>query len=283
MRRTSTLLAARPGAVAALSLAMVFLACGAEGRNPVVQWANHQAKIACDRAIAWYQTTPADERVTWAGLACCAVFGGAVTLERLARVRRKRVIPRAYGDKFHSRLVEGKLDRGKALDYCELNPSPVANVVLAAIRRWGRPAGDLERGVALARSREVDHLRRNIATLRRIAILAPLIGLLGSLHLVGRVMSTEGEAWGPAMGAALGPLTAGVALAIIALVAYDGLTARVERIASALDRLGAETVDAIAMSVPSEPSRAVKIRREPGGPSSPTPHAVRVEVPYEAE
>ena len=32
-------------------------------------------------------------------------------------------------------LQDGKLDRGKALDLCELNPSPASRVSLAAVRR----------------------------------------------------------------------------------------------------------------------------------------------------
>ena len=79
------------------------------------------------------------------------------------------------------RLHDGKLDCGQALDHCELNPSPAARVALAAVRRWGRPAADLERAVALAHRVETDRLRRNVGTLRRIAVLTPLLGLLGTL------------------------------------------------------------------------------------------------------
>jgi hypothetical protein len=36
----------------------------------------------------------------------------------------------------------------------------------------------------------------------------------------------------------------------LALVAYDGLLTRIEKLAGSLDRLGAETIDAIALSAP---------------------------------
>ena len=147
------------------------------------------------------------------------------------------------------RLKGGNLDQGKGTDLCELNPSPAARVALAAIRRWGRPAADLERAVALARQVEADGLRRHVGTLRRVAAMSPLVGLLGTLIAAGRALASLGAApaqsWGPAMSQALAPLTVGVALAILALVAYDGLSGRVETLTNELDRLGAETIDAI--------------------------------------
>ena len=89
----------------------------------------------------------------------------------MKRLRRRRVIPPDFMTRFLDRLRDGKLDSGKALDICELNSSPAARVALAAVRRWGRPAADLERAVAIAARVEADRLRRNVGTLRRIAAL----------------------------------------------------------------------------------------------------------------
>lgn len=52
------------------------------------------------------------------------------------------------------------------------------------------------------------------------------------------------------MAAALSPLTVGVAIATLAVLVYDTLSIRIERLSGMLDRLGAETIDAIAMSNP---------------------------------
>jgi biopolymer transport protein ExbB len=205
-----------------------------------------------------------------------------VVLERSVRLRPAQVIPRDFVKRYLERLQEGKLDQGKALDLCELNPSPAARVALAAVRRWGRPVIDLERAVAMAQRVEADRLRRNVGTLRRIAALAPLLGLLGALVSAGRVLSGLGAAAatpavGPALAAALSPLTAGVALAILALVAYDGLAGRVEKLAGTLDRVGAETVDAIALTTPAE-ARTSELRTHLAAPAR-SPHAIRVEIP----
>lgn len=243
--------------------------------------AARSARAIGRHALAWSRRTPPADRITWGGLAACAGLGLWVVLERLVRLRRRRVVPRDFVSRYLDRLQEGKLDRGKALDFCELNPSPASRVALAAVRRWGRPVADLERAVAMAHRVEADQLRRNVGTLRRVAALAPLLGLLGSLFAAGRVLAGMGNAvetaWGPALAHALTPLTVGVALAILALVAYDGLTGRVETLTGILDRLGSETVDAIAMTSLADP-RAGELRAHFGSPPR-SPHAIRVEIP----
>ncbi len=88
--------------------------------------------------------------MTWGGLGGLRVLGVLVLMERLVQLRRGRVTPTDFLRRFRERLQDGKLDRGKALDLCELNPSPAARVALAAVKRWGRPVADLERAVALA-------------------------------------------------------------------------------------------------------------------------------------
>ncbi len=280
----------RAGLGSVFAFLLVFIAGGADARHPALVWTEHQTIRLVKNGVVLYQKTPADERVTWGGLGACALLGLSVTFNRLFCVRRSRVVPKAYTGRFHERLVSGKLDRGKALDFCELNPSPAARVVLAAVRRWGRPVGDMERGVSLARGIEIDHLRRHVGTLRRIAVLAPLIGLLGTLMAANRGLSTEGAVWAPVVARSLATLTAGVALAILSIVAYDGLAGRVETLAGLLDRLGAEAVDAIASAAESKPAvkavpektvaPKVKFRRESAN-SSPAPHPARAEIPLE--
>jgi biopolymer transport protein ExbB len=282
MRRTSTesrSFLPRLAVASVLTVAVIALAGGADsddGSSPNLDAALRKAEVFARWGEAWYRRTPPSERVTWGGLAASVMLGLGVVLERWARLRGGRVVPAEFRSKFLERLTEGKLDRGKGLDYCELNPSPAARVALAAVRRWGRPTVDLERAIAMARQLEVDRLRRNVGTLRRIAALAPLVGLLGSLMAVGRILAGLGAAatptvWAPALAGSLAPLTAGVALAILALVAYDGFTGRVESLAGSLDRIGAETVDAIAMAPP-EPHRA----------SIPVPHLGRRAEIHEA-
>jgi biopolymer transport protein ExbB len=266
----------------ALFCALSGLALGADGELDVdrlIQRAQEMGRLAQD----WFVRTPPAERVTWGGLAVCAALALGVLVERSLRLRRNRVMPRAFTDRFLDRLRDGKLDRGKATDFCEMNPSPAARVAMAAVRRWGRSAGELERAAVLARQLEGDRLRRHVGTLRRVAALSPLLGLLGALFHTQRALQAlpVGANWAPTVAAALGPLTVGVAMAILALVAYDGLMGRVESLTNDLDRMGAAIVDAVhiaaietklAESRPHAPSAG-------RGPHYGQPHPGRVESP----
>ena len=273
-----------PGRAAAgfvLAVAVATVAAGADGNAGLDLDAlgMHARRLAAS-AATWYERTAPADRVTWGGLAAAAGLGLGVMLERMVRLRRRRVVPREFSTRFLDRLNAGKLDRGKALDFCELNPSPASRVALAAVRRWGRATADLERAVVLAHRVEAESLGRNVGTLRRIAALTPLIGLLGTLVASGRALSALGadalaSAWGPTLAVALWPLTAGVAISILALIAYDGLAGRVESLTGTLDRIGAETIDAIALSLPAD-------LRPPAVPTlgaARTPHQIRLEVP----
>ncbi|AMV37578.1 MotA/TolQ/ExbB proton channel family protein [Planctomyces sp. SH-PL62] len=247
----------RGPAVATALIGIVLLAApsafGAEPPKPdlSVDIQRRMARTLGD-VLVWYERTPAGERMAWGGLGACVALGVCVTLERAVRLRRRSVIPNDFLARFLDRLHEGRLDGGKALDYCEMHPSPAARVALAAVRRWGRPAVDLERAVGLAHRWESEQLRRNVGTLRRITAMAPLVGLLGSLLAADRLMRENGDATLaqalPALADALSPLISGVAVGVVAMVLYDMLTTRVERLGAALDRLGAETIDAVAMT-----------------------------------
>lgn len=254
----------------ALALMALLFSTGADGGPGAgTDWevVAQPARQAWSQVVAWYHRTPPADRVTWGGLTASAGLGLIVLLGRLVRLRSRSIVPRDFQARFLVRLQDGKLDRGKALDFCELNPSPAARVALGVVRRWDRPVTDQERALAMTLRVEAERLRRNVGTLRRIAALAPMLGLLGTLMATGRALAVAGNDWAPALGAALSPLTAGVALSILALVAYDGLTARVDGLVGTLERLGAETIDAIAMNAPVEPR---------GGR---TPHSIRVDIP----
>lgn len=254
-----------------------------------IETLSQEASKLAKAALSWYQSTQPTDRVTWGGLAASAILGLGVVLDRMLRLRKRRILPNEFDTRFLERLQDGRLDRGKALDYCELNNSPASRVALAAVKRWGRPTPDLDRAVALALRIETDRLRRNVGTLRRVAALSPLLGLLGSLFALGRTLNhlAPGTAtWGPALAQALWPLTAGVALATIALVLYDGLAGRVEKLAGALEQVGSATIDAIVMAVPVENRITIPPPTHTHAPSpashggmARTPHQVRLEIP----
>src|SRR4051794_15901509 len=60
-------------------------------------------------ALAWYERTPPADRVCQGGLAACAWLGIGVVLERMFRLRGRRIVPPDFTERFLDRLHEGKL------------------------------------------------------------------------------------------------------------------------------------------------------------------------------
>src|SRR5262249_51533664 len=160
------------GIVVASACWMVVIACGADGSaSPDLEAIARRLQRLIAEGLSAFGRMPPSERIAWGGLVAAAILGLGVIIERTARLRRRGVIPPDFATRFLERLQEGRLDRGKALDFCELNPSPASRVALAAVRRWGRPLADLERAVALAHQVEASRLACRVGTLRRIAAL----------------------------------------------------------------------------------------------------------------
>lgn len=102
----------------------------------------------------------------------CSILAITFGLERLVSLRRGRVLPRRFLRDFFFDLDHGQLNRYLATDRCRANGSPAALVILAAVRRWGRPMAEIEASINDGGSREVVTLRRNLRGLQGAANLS---------------------------------------------------------------------------------------------------------------
>lgn len=174
--------------------------------------------------------------------------------ERALMLRWSRVIPGPFVKRFLHRLKEGTLDREQAIELCRTNPNPVAGVFEHAVRKWGKPAVEVEQAVLDGGERVVNHLRRHLRIISGIATISPLLGLLGTV--TGMISTFNTIAGGQAMGRpemlaagigeALLTTAAGLCVAIPALIFHMLLTGRVDRLTMELDALGLEVVHLIS-------------------------------------
>jgi biopolymer transport protein ExbB len=180
-----------------------------------------------------------------------AVFG----FERMVSLRWGRVVPKLFVNHFLEQLQSGQLSRGEALDACEENGSPAAKVFAAAVRRWGKPAVEIEQAAIDACEREVNHLRRYRRVFNGIATIGPLLGLLGTVF--GLIRSFNDVAGAGAMGRpdllargfgeALITTAMGLLVAIPAMVLHWVFTSRVDRLAMRLDETCQQVIDEISL------------------------------------
>lgn len=174
--------------------------------------------------------------------------------ERAISLRKGRVIPRPFVRRFLQQLREEQLQPREALELCEENGSPVAEVFGAAVKKWGRPSVEVEQAIIDTGERVTNKLRRYLRMLNGISTISPLLGLLGTV--VGMIRAFNAIATADAMGRpellaagisqALLTTAAGLTVAIPAIIAYLHFVSRVDRLVVEIDALGQQLVNAIA-------------------------------------
>ncbi len=210
-------------------------------------------------AVGWYFLAPflfASFIAIWFGI------------ERLVVLRRGRVIPRAFVDRFLQHLEQGKLDQDSALELCEENGSPVASVFAHGVRKWGKPSVEVEQAIIDGGERQVSQLRKHLRILNGVSTVTPLVGLLGTV--IGMILAFNeiaaadalGKADKLAVGIAMALLTTalGLMIAIPALILYMFLAGRVDSLVMEMDLLAQDVVHLISMEAlakdPGSPQRA---------------------------
>jgi biopolymer transport protein ExbB len=208
-----------------------------------------------------------------APLFACSFLTVVFVLERMISLRRGRVIPRPFVKRFLHQVSEGKLDRDGALELCRENGSTVAEVFAATVRKWGRPAVELEQTLIDAGDRAAATLRRYVRLFNAVATISPLMGLLGTVFGMIRLFSAISKAdvmgrtelLAAGISEALFTTAAGLLIAIPALCFYLWFISRVERLLMEIDNLGQELASLISSEAlhDERQSRVRSVKRPP--------------------
>jgi biopolymer transport protein ExbB len=187
-------------------------------------------------------------------LLACSVVGLALFFERLVSLRRSRVIPKPFVQRFLHQVRDGNLDRQRALELCQENRSPVAAVFAGALRKWGRPSVEVEQGIIDAGERVTNGLRKYLRVFSALTVVAPLLGLLGTVigmietfNVVAETSVSRGDPQQLAAGISRALLNTafGLTVAIPAQCFYYFFVGRVDRLIIDMDSLGQELVNLI--------------------------------------
>lgn len=184
----------------------------------------------------------------------CSFVLVAVVFERTLALRRRRVIPRVFVERFLLQISEGAIDKNDALERCAQNNSLIARVFEAAVWKWGKPAVEVEQAVLDEGERVANEMRRYLRVVNGVSTVCPLFGLLGTV--LGMMQSFEVISKSAAMGRAellaggighaLISTAAGLSVAIPALILYLWLVGRVDGLVIEIDRLGQNVVHLIS-------------------------------------
>ena len=222
----------------------------------------------CGATPSWAQSTAVTTEIRttslwdmlWAGgplllpIVFCSFVLLLVVFERSLSLRRSRVLPRLFAERFLLQISEGALDRAGSLDRCEVNDSHIARVFAAAVRKWGKPAVEVEQAVLDEGERVSNQMRRFLRMINGVATVSPLLGLLGTVWgmmeafeaIAGSSAMGRPELLADGIGGALFSTAAGLSVAIPALVLYLGFVGRVDTLVMEIDRLGQDLVNLIS-------------------------------------
>jgi biopolymer transport protein ExbB len=128
-------------------------------------------------------------------LLACSVIGAAIIIERLFALRQSRIIPRELIEE-----VEQLIRMGRISDIEELlgrSSSPLCPIIMAAVKNAGMNREIIQSSMEEAGAAEGYAMERYIDILGVIAVVAPMLGFLGTVAGMLTSFSAFGTAGGP--------------------------------------------------------------------------------------
>ncbi|MCO4770455.1 MAG: MotA/TolQ/ExbB proton channel family protein [Deltaproteobacteria bacterium] len=203
------------------------------------------------------QVTGLIESITGSGGVVVAVIGLgsvvalAVFLARLWALRRDRVLPRKLPIQVRDLVLREQV--ADAMTTCRTDESPLARVMLAGLRQSGRRREVVKEVVQEVGRHEAQLLHRGLGILELIAVVSPLLGLLGTVwgmidvfraievHGVGNAGALAGG-----IGTALYTTFAGLLVAIPVRIGHSWVLGKVDLLVMDMEEQALELVDLIA-------------------------------------
>src|SRR6201997_4720857 len=183
----------------------------------------------------------------------CSITGAAIVLERLWTLQDKRVLPQELPERVWQ-LIESNQINDKVIAALEQN-SPLGRLLGTGLANRHRPREMLMERLEDTGRHVVHELERFLNTLRTIAGVSPLLGLLGTVTGIIRAFNAiraggmgDPRALSGGIAEALIATVAGLCVAIPALISYRYLRGRVERFVIEMEKDTIKLADAVEAS-----------------------------------
>ena len=176
--------------------------------------------------------------------------GLAVIIERLLVLQKGRIVYPEIVEAVET-LSAGK-DLSVAYAICERKPGPFANIVRSGLDHAGNDWTIIRDVLEEAGRQEATRLTRRLGVLETVAAVSPLLGLLGTVIGMIRVFATvstaglsDPEVLSSGISEAMVTTAAGLIVGIPALVAYNWLNGRADRIIFDLEYYSSRVLDTL--------------------------------------
>lgn len=174
-----------------------------------------------------------------------------IFVERLLLLKSMAKKDPDFTSKIRDYLREGKVQSAEEL--CRTKGTPGAMMIEKGIQRLGRPMADIQTAIENVGNIEVAKLEKRLPALATVASGAPMIGFLGTVTGMIRAfynMASAGSAvdislLSSGIYEALVTTVGGLIVGILALFAYNYLTAKVDEVVTKSEQEALEFMDLI--------------------------------------
>jgi biopolymer transport protein ExbB len=172
-----------------------------------------------------------------------------IFFERLYAIRKAMQFDPNFMDRIRDYIHEGKLD--SAVKLCQSNNKPVSHMIEKGINRLGRPLHDVNTAIENVGNLEVASLEKGLSLLATSAGAAPMLGFLGTVMGMVRAfydMANAGnnidiQLLSSGIYQAMVTTVAGLIVGIMAYLAYNYLTSRINVVVNTLEASTLEFMD----------------------------------------
>jgi len=172
-----------------------------------------------------------------------------IFIERFIVIRKASKEENNFMNNIRDFMHEGRIE--SALTLARNNNSPIARMIEKGVLRLGKPLNDINAAIENVGKLEIAKLEKNIAVIATVAAVAPMLGFLGTVMGMVRAfydMSMAGNnidisLLSSGIYQAMVTTVAGLIVGIIALVFYNILVARIEKIVYILEARATEFID----------------------------------------
>ena len=177
----------------------------------------------------------------------------AIFFERMFFLKSIKTSTRKFGNRISDLIRKGNINF--AITACRKNYSPISQIILAALLKYGSSREEIREAIEDTAHQEVAVLEKNLPILATVGNIAPLLGLLGTVfgmikgfQVISAIGVGNPEALAGAISEALLTTAFGLSVAIPTIVAYNYLVNRVERQIKEMEATSTEILELLSVT-----------------------------------
>jgi len=178
----------------------------------------------------------------------CSLIAVTIFFERMFYLKSIKTKSKKFVFRVKNLVKKGSIEL--AISACRKSPTPISNIMLAGLIKFGRGREEIKEAIEDRANQEIPLLEGNLSTLSTIGNIAPLLGLLGtvfgmiqSFNVITLMGVGNPEALSGGISVALLTTAFGLSVAIPTIVAYNYLLHRVDKLIREMEVNCVELID----------------------------------------